>query len=173
VFKHLGRRSSAGRKRKAAAVAVFALACVIGLGAYAFTASNTIPPQTAGGGANEVTGYTETGASYTWSVNDEYITAVEFYLKGKLKPSDVAVSLSTAAKPAAEEWVDCPAGNVSEAAAEKFLVKCDFLASKGVHKSLTELSEDYKWIANGVPNKEGNELSVSAVSEGVAIVEGA
>jgi hypothetical protein len=172
VFKHLGRRSSAGRKRKAAAVAAFALACVIGLGAYAFTASNTIPAQTAGGGANEVTGYTETGASYTWSVNDEFITAVEFYLKGKLKPSDVAVSLSTAAKPAAAEWVDCPGANVSEAEPEKFLVKCEFKGSKGAHVSTAAFGEDYKWTGNGVPNKEGNELSVSAVSEGVAIVEG-
>jgi hypothetical protein len=168
-----GKRTFASRKRKIAGLCALVLAGVIGVGAYAFTASNTIPAQTAGGGTNEVTGYVETGASYTWSVNDEFVTGVEFYLKGKLKPSDVAVSLSTVAKPAAEEWIDCPAGNVSEPEAEKFLVKCTFLASTGVHKNLIEFSGDYKWTATGVPNKEGNSLSVSAVSEGVAIVEGA
>ena len=171
-----GKRTFASRKRKIAGLCAFVLAGLMGLGAYAFTASNTIPAQAAGGGAATVSGYTETGASYTWSVDHEYITATEFYLEaaGKIEPSDVAVALSKAASPAKEEWADCPTANISVITAEKkWLVKCEFKGSKGAHKNLTEFSEDYKWAANGVPNAEGNELSVSAVSEGVVIIEGA
>src|SRR5271163_2887335 len=104
-----GKRTFASRKRKIAGLCVFVLAGVMGLGAYAFTASNTIPAQAAGGGTNAVSGYTETGVSYTWSLSDEYITEVHFVLEdaADLKPSDVAISLSTLATPAYEEWVDC------------------------------------------------------------------
>lgn len=92
---------------------------------------------------------------------------------GKIEPSDVAVALSTAALPATEEWADCPAANISVITAEKkWLVKCKFKGSNGAHVSLTTFGEDYKWATNGVPNAEGNELSVSAVSEGVVIIEG-
>ncbi|MFI5004476.1 MAG: hypothetical protein ACHQE6_05620 [Solirubrobacterales bacterium] len=142
---------------------------MIGVGAYAFTASNTIPEQTAGGGAGKVTGYVETGVSYTWSVDHKYITATEFELEGALKPSDVAVALSNVESPAKGEWTDC---SEISGAGPKYLVKCKFLGSEGAHLTVAELGKDYKWTATGVPNAEGNSLSVSAVSEGVAIVEG-
>ena len=172
-----GKRTFASRKRKIAGLCALVLAGVIGVGAYAFTASNTIPEQAAGGGANSVTGYTETGASYTWSVDNKYITGTEFYLtatkEGVVQPSDVAVALSKEETPATTEWADCPSGNVTQIEAnKKWLVKCEFKGSKGAHTSLVAFGEDYKWTANGVPNAEGNELSVSAVSEGVAIIEG-
>ncbi len=176
VFMRKGKRTFASRKRKIAGLCAFVLAGLMGLGAYAFTASNTIPAQAAGGGAAAVSGYEETGASYTWSLNGEYITKAEVYLENasKLKPSDVAVALSTGATPAAKEWVDCPegpgGGEYKKISETKWEVECVFLAGTGAHKNATEF-EAYKFATNGVPNAEGNELTVSAVSEGVAIVE--
>ena len=46
-----------------------------------------------------------------------------------------------------------------------------FLAKKGAHTSLTAFTEANKYEANGVPNAKGNQLTVSAVSEGKVIVE--
>lgn len=173
-----GKRTFASRKRKIAGLCAFVLAGLMGLGAYAFTASNTIPEQAAGAGANTVTGYTETGASYTWSANGEFITAAEIELtatkEGLVEPSDVAVALSakTGEPPTGEEWVDCPKANITVLEAnKKWMVKCAFKGSEGAHETLTELTKKYTYKANGVPNAEGNELTVAAVSEGVAIVE--
>jgi hypothetical protein len=173
-----GKRTFASRKRKIAGLCALVLAGVVGVGAYAFTASNTIPEQAAGAGANTVTGYTEVGASYTWSANGEFITGAEIKLtatkKGVVEPSDVAVALSekTGEPPTQDEWVDCPTANISVLKAEEeWLVKCVFLANKGAHTSLTAFTEAYSYATNGVPNAKGNELTVAAVSEGVAIVE--
>jgi hypothetical protein len=173
-----GKRTFASRKRKIAGLCAFVLAGLMGLGAYAFTASNTVPEQAAGAGANTVTGYTEAGASYTWSANGEFITGAEIKLKatkkGVVEPSDVAVALSeeTGKPPTTDEWVDCPAANVTVLTAEEeWLVKCVFLANEGAHTSLTAFTKAYTYAANGVPNAKGNELTVAAVSEGVAIVE--
>ena len=44
-------------KRKIAGVFVFALACIIGVSAYAFTASNKVNEKAAGAGAGKVNGY--------------------------------------------------------------------------------------------------------------------
>ena len=92
----IGKRTFASRKRKIAGLCAFVLAGVIGVGAFAFTASNTIPAQAAGGGTNAVSGYTESGVSYTWSLSGEYITEAHVILTNaeKLEPSDVAVALS-------------------------------------------------------------------------------
>jgi hypothetical protein len=176
VFMRKGKRTFASRKRKIAGLCALVLAGVIGVGAYAFTASNTVPEQAAGAGANTVTGYTEVGASYTWSANGEYITGAEIKLtatkEGKVEPSDVAVALSkeTGKPPTQDEWADCP--TISVLAAEKeWLVKCVFLANEGAHTSLTGFTKAYSYTAKGVPDAEGNELTVAAVSEGVAIVE--
>jgi hypothetical protein len=171
-----GKRTFASRKRKIAGLCAFVLAGLMGLGAYAFTASNTVPAQAAGGGAAAVSGYTETGASFTWSLNGEYITKGEVYLENvsEIKPSDVAVSLGNGATPTAEEWVDCPegpgGGEYKEISKTKWEVECVFKAGTGAHKTATEF-ETYKYTANGVPNANGNELTLSAVSQGVAIVE--
>jgi hypothetical protein len=168
-----GKRTFASRKRKIAGLCALVLAGVIGVGAYAFTASNTVRSQSAGGGTSDVSGYKESGVSYTWSVDGKFITAVEFELEGLHEPSDVAVALSKANPPAKAEWVDCPKGNISAGAGGKWLVKCEFKGNtKGAHVSTAAFGEDYKWAAEGVPNAEGIQLSISAVSEGVTIVEG-
>jgi hypothetical protein len=173
---HLGRRSSAGRKRKAAAVAAFALACVIGVGAYAFTASNTIPAQTAGGGTAKVSGYTEKGVSNTWSLTGEYITEAHVVLTNaeKLKPTDVAVALSKEAKPGAEEWVDCPESGYVAKSETETEVDCKFKGGEGAFENATTHATN-KFATNGVPGnpaaEEGNELTISATSQGKVIIE--
>ena len=50
--------------RKVTIVAAVGIAMAIGGGAYAFTASNTVPATTAGAGAGAVTGYTVTNIHY-------------------------------------------------------------------------------------------------------------
>jgi hypothetical protein len=175
----IGKRKFASRKRNIAGLCAFVLAGVIGVGAYAFTASNTVPAQAAGGGTNAVSGYTEKGVSYTWSLNGEYITEAHIILTNaeKLKPSDVAVALSKAATPAAEEWIDCPSSGYTKLSEEETEVVCKFKGGEGAFKNATEHSVN-KFTATGVannqgktPDEEGNELSISAVSEGIAIIE--
>jgi hypothetical protein len=46
------------RKRNMAGVLAFAVAGIIGVSAYAFTASNTVASHSAGAGAATVSGYT-------------------------------------------------------------------------------------------------------------------
>lgn len=144
------RRRLASRKQRLAALAVFALAAVLGVGAYAFTASNTIPEQSAGGGSATVSGYTEVGKSYTFTANGEETTGVELILKGEQEPSDVKVALTKAAPTLASEWSDCPKADISELAAKEYLAKCTFTAA--------------------IPDGEGLKLSVTAVSEGEVII---
>ncbi|MGO9321238.1 MAG: hypothetical protein ACLQBY_10620 [Solirubrobacteraceae bacterium] len=145
-----GKRTFASRKRKIAGLCAFVLAGVIGVGAYAFTASNTVPAQSAGGGSNTVSGYTEVGKSYTFTANGEETTGVELILDGEQIPHDVKVALTTAAPTAAGEWSDCPVADISEIKAKEYLAKCTFSAA--------------------IPDGEGLKLSVTAVSEGEVII---
>ncbi len=144
----IGKRSFASRKRKIAGLCAFVLAGVIGVGAYAFTAANTVKAQTAGAGAHVVGGYEQTkGVYYEWNVEGTENTAVDFVLKGELIPSDVKVALTKETHPSAEaEWSDCPEANIKEAAADEFEVKCE--------------------LATPVPNASADNLTIAAVSEG-------
>ncbi len=157
-------------------MAAFALACVVGVGVYAFTASNTIPAQTAGGGTAKVSGYTEKGVSYTWSLTGEYITEAHVVLTNaeKLKPTDVAVALSKEAKPAAGEWVDCPESEYKALSETETEVVCKFKGGEGAYESANTHATN-KFTANGVPGnplaEEGNELTISATSQGQVIIE--
>ncbi|HSZ05273.1 MAG TPA: hypothetical protein VK778_08725 [Solirubrobacteraceae bacterium] len=145
-----GKRTFASRKRKIAGLCAFVLAGVIGVGAYAFTASNIVPAQSAGGGSNVVSGYTEVGKSYTFSANGEETTGVELILKGEQEPHDVKVALTKAAPTLSTEWSDCPEADISKLAAKEFLAKCTFKAA--------------------IPDAEGLLLSVTAVSQGEVII---
>jgi hypothetical protein len=174
----IGKRTFASRKRKIAGLCAFVLAGVIGVGAFAFTASNTIPAQAAGGGTNSVSGYTESGVSYTWSLSGEYITEAHVILTNaeKLEPSDVAVALSKEETPGAGEWIDCPGPYAAISATETEVV-CKFKGGEGAWENATTHAAN-KFTATGVANnegktvvEEGNELTVSAVSEGKAIIE--
>ena len=45
-------------------VGVVVIAAVLAVGAYAFTATNTVPPSSAGAGSNTISGYTITNVAY-------------------------------------------------------------------------------------------------------------
>jgi hypothetical protein len=144
-----GKRTFASRKRKIAGLCAFVLAGVIGVGAYAFTASNTVKQQDAGAGVHVVGGYEQTkGVYYEWNVEGTENTAVDFVLKGELEPSDVKVAVTKEEHPAATtEWSDCPKANIKAAGgAEEYEVKCE--------------------LEKPVPNASADHLTIAAVSEG-------
>ena len=133
------------RNRRLTGVLALVLACVIGVGAYAFTASNTVPEHSAGAGSATVTGYTVTSPSnYTFSADGTKMTAVTFNLDHAA--SDVQVAL-TAAAPTQPDWTDCGASGASS----PYTVTCTF----------------------GTPVADGNglKLSVAAVSTGKVTIE--
>ncbi len=147
----LGRRKLPSRKRRLAALTVFALAAVLGVGVYAFTASNTVPAHKAGAGAGKVTGYTVAShVSYTWDSSGENVIKAHFKLNEAA--TDVAVALTTAAPTTEKDWTDCGATTGAE-----FEVACNF--------------EEAEAFPAGVPNGEGDLLSVAAVSEGKVVIE--
>jgi hypothetical protein len=149
VFRHIGRRSIAGRKRKAAAMAAFAMASFIGVGVYAFTASNTVAAHKAGAGSGAVTGYEVTShVSYTFSADGTHMTEAHFKISAAA--SDVKVALTENA-PVKEDWTDCGASGAGNE------VACSF-------KNAPAFPE-------GVPNGEGDKLAVAAVSEGEVVIE--
>jgi hypothetical protein len=140
---HLGKRNLVGRKRKMAGLSAFALACVIGVGVYAFTASNTVAAHSAGAGSATVSGYTVSSpTNYTFSGDGETMTAVKFDLDKAA--SDVQVAL-TAATPTQADWTDCGASSGGS-----FEVTCTF--------------------GTPVPDGKGLKLSVAAVSSGTVTI---
>jgi hypothetical protein len=139
-----GRRSIAGRKRSIAGLLAFALASVIGVSAYAFTASNTVASHSAGAGAATVSGYTvESPTNYTFSGDGLTMTKVTFDLDKTA--SDVKVAL-TAGTPVQADWSDCGASGGSS----PFAVTCTF--------------------GTPIPNANGLKLSVAAVSSGTVTI---
>jgi hypothetical protein len=148
-----GKRTFASRKRKIAGLCALVLAGVIGVGAYAFTASNTVKAQTAGAGAEAVTGYKQIGGDYyEWNVEGTENTGVKFVIEGALKPNDVKIALTKEEHPAATaEWSDCPAGNVEELTPTTFAVTCA--------------------LETPVPNASADHLTIAAVSEGVVKIK--
>jgi hypothetical protein len=139
-----GKRSITGRKRNIAGLLAFALASVIGVSAYAFTASNTVPDHSAGAGSATVSGYTVSSpTNYTFSADGTTMTEVTFDLNKAA--SDVKVAL-TAAAPAQADWTDCGASEASP-----FEVTCKF--------------------GTPVLDGEGLKLSVAAVSSGTVTIE--
>jgi hypothetical protein len=145
VFKYnIGRRGATGRKRKLTGLVVFMLASIMAVGAYAFTASNTVAAHSAGAGAAEVSGYTvESPANYRFSADGLTMLGVTFHLNKAA--SDVQVALS-AANPVLADWSDCGA-----AAGGENVVTCTF--------------------ANPVADGTGLKLSVAAVSSGTVTIE--
>lgn len=135
----------AGRRRKLTGITMLTVAVVIGLSAYAFTASNTVASHSAGAGAATVSGYTVSSpTNYTFSEDGTKMTAVTFDLDKAA--TDVAVAL-TAGEPTKADWTDCGASG----AASPFAVTCTF----------------------GTPVADGSglKLSVAAVSSGTVTIE--
>ncbi|HYM55871.1 MAG TPA: hypothetical protein VES97_10950 [Solirubrobacteraceae bacterium] len=140
-----GKRSITGRKRNIAGLLALALASVIGVSAYAFTASNTVASHSAGAGAATVSGYTVASpTNYTFSGDGLTMTKVTFDLDKAA--TDVAVAL-TAATPETKDWTDCGATE----GLSPFAVTCTF--------------------GTPIPDGEGLKLSVAAVSSGTVTIE--
>ncbi len=132
------------RTRTIAGLLAFAVAGIIGVGAYAFTASNTVPDHSAGAGAATVSGYVVSSpTNYTFSGNGETMTSVSFDLNKAA--TDVKVAL-TAGTPAQADWSDCGASGE----ASPWAVTCTF--------------------GTPVPDGEGLKLSVAAVSSGTVTI---
>ena len=145
MLMHLGRRGIVGRNRKLAGLLVFVLAGLLAVGAYAFTASNSVPAHSAGAGNAVVTGYeVSSPTNYTFSEDGLTMTGVKFNLDKAA--SDVAVALS-AANPVEADWADC---GESEKASP-FGVTCKFKTP--------------------VLDANGLKLSVAAVSTGTVTIE--
>jgi len=66
--------------RKFRYVAAALAAVAIAAGAYAFTASNTVPATNAGSGSGAITGYTVSNVAYTLDSNPTLVDAVTFTL---------------------------------------------------------------------------------------------
>lgn len=140
----IGKRSFASRKRKIAGLCAFVLAGVIGVGAYAFTASNTVEAFKAGGGTGAVTGYTvEAPENWEFTSSGKEMAATTFPLNEPATDVDAAL---TEGAPVAADWVDC--GATSGAKNE---VTCKFPVA--------------------VEDATGKELHVLAVSNGKVSIE--
>jgi hypothetical protein len=101
VFKFFSKRSSA-------ALAALAVAAVAGVGAYAFTAQNSVPNEIAGAGTATVGHFTATQIGYTFAADTTTVDAMAFNLNHPA--SDVAVDLeASGATPAAGNYKDCGA----------------------------------------------------------------
>src|SRR5271169_6437865 len=95
-----GKRTFASRKRKIAGLLAFVLAGVIGVGAYAFTASNTVEAQVAGSGAGAVTGFAITGVEPAIGATGD-VTSVVFKIAPNPTEAIAAYSETAGAK---ETW---------------------------------------------------------------------
>jgi hypothetical protein len=150
VLGHLGRRSINGRKRKLAGLFALLLACVIGVGAYAFTASNTVKPHFAGGGSATVSGYeVKEPTKYTWTQDGKFLTEVVFELNHAAK--DVKVAYVETGTPKTADWADC-------GESVGVVVTCKLKGAPA-------------YAAEGVPNADAVEMSVVANENGEAAVE--
>jgi hypothetical protein len=83
-------------------VAVIAAVCVA-VGAYAFTASNTVPNTSAGSGSGTISGYDVTNVAYTLAANKTDLSAVAFTL-------DKAAGTVKAQVVNGGTWFDCTNG---------------------------------------------------------------
>src|SRR4051794_23450457 len=96
------------RFKKRTKVAVAALVvCIAAMGAYAFTASNTVPTHDAGVGFNTVSGYVVTDHPvYEYTGDALHIDKVTFTLDKAA--TGVAIALvAKGATPAAADWRQC------------------------------------------------------------------
>jgi hypothetical protein len=118
VFKFFG-------KRNTAALAALVVAGVAGVGAYAFTATNSVPAENAGAGLAKVSHFTATKVSYTFSADTTTVTAIGFDLSGTVKPTDVAVDLEAhGATPDKTHYVHCDNASTVADGAGEWAVTC-------------------------------------------------
>ena len=137
-------RDTSARVRRMTGLLAFALALVMAVGAYAFTASNEISAHKAGAGSAAVSGYKVTEIlHYTWEGNGEKMVSVEF------KINAAASSVKVALSPGVPVTADWSGACEEKGSPEQW--KCTFP----------------KAVADG----EGDKLSVAAVSQGEVTIE--
>jgi hypothetical protein len=134
-------------KRHTAAIVAVAVAAIAGASAYAFTASNTLADHYAGAATAQVSGYTVSPVSYTFSADGTTVNSVIFTLDAAA--ADVKVAL-TAATPVHNDWLDCGASVDVTGPPATHTVTCTF----------------------GTPVADGSadNLSVAAVSTGSVVI---
>ena len=137
-------------KRNTAALAALVVAAVAGVGAYAFTASNTVPASAAGSGTQTVDGYTVGTPSYTFSDDGVYIDEADFSVTGAEQATAVDAALTATSTPVKADWLACTVGATTGTGPYVTAVTCDFTA-----KNIT--------AANGA------NLGVLAVSNGATV----
>lgn len=111
--------------RKTIGLGAIVVAAVTSVGAYAFTASNTVPPTKEGTGSGSITGYTVSNVQYTNSGGT--ITAVQFNLDDAARAVQVQLSSSGSwhdcgASSGAGNLVSCTSLNESAAGADQLSV---------------------------------------------------
>jgi hypothetical protein len=95
------------RKRKLTGVLVAVVAAVAAVGAYAFTASNTVPAHDAGVGFSTVSGYTVTDHPvYQYTADALSIDKVTFTLDKAATAVAIAI-VPTGQAPVAGDWRQC------------------------------------------------------------------
>ena len=143
-MRKLGMRKIGGRRRNLVGLLAIIAACVIGVSAYAFTASNEVANHSAGAGVATVSGYeVKSPTNYTFDESGEHMTKVSFELNKAA--SDVKVALSKEA-PVTADWADCGSAETAP-----YSVTCTF--------------------PSPVLDENGDKLSVAAVSSGTVTIE--
>jgi hypothetical protein len=106
-----GKRTFASRKRKIAGLCALVLAGVIGVGAYAFTAQNTVEDQHAGSGVGTVTGFVITHVDPTINAKGE-VTKVTFKIAPE--PTEASAYYSEATDLGQKPFEACTKAGVEE-----------------------------------------------------------
>jgi hypothetical protein len=125
---------------------------IVAVGAYAFTASNTVAAHKSGAGVGAITGYTvESPSNYVYSADGTTVNGVTFDLNAAA--SDVQVALT--ATPVHDDWADCGAS----------------ATEVGGDASPNEVVCDLTSSPNGaVPVANAVDLNVIAVSSGTVTI---
>ena len=113
--------------RPRAVLAVMLIAAVAAVGAYAFTASNTIPDSNAGSGTSAVSGYTATNIAYTLNADPLKVDTITFDLDAAASTVKVQTDGST--------WFDC-----SATAGGSNTVTCDYSLAPLTLSAITTLN---------------------------------
>jgi len=117
VFRMSGKRNRLSRKRKTVGLLALMLAAIVGVGAYAFTASNEVPPVKAGVGVGKVTGYKVEHEEYTFAGAGATlgIEKVKLTFNEEVEGAEVKVAFVKAgtAPPASASWTGCTASGTN------------------------------------------------------------
>ena len=111
--------------KRSAGLGIVVVAAAAGLGAYAFTTSNTVDTTSAAGvGQAAISGYTVTNVSYTQdSTNPDTWSAVDFDLDSNATQVQVKFDDSNSVLPSSG-WIDCTGVGSTIAHTSPFHVHC-------------------------------------------------